>query len=165
MIEPFVSSVTALSRQSGPLVTGASFMASVAPERYDINKGPIITKIEETAKGQMDSNRALEPLRRERLVAIGFLRDRIRLQFDDAILDLYSAVCFRKDNKTTFPHQPGWRDLLCSCLQQTVSSAYQDADTDLVIAFDDGASIRISLRAKDRTKDRAAHLRVPDRFW
>lgn len=115
--------------------------------------------------GDMNSDAKLNCLLGERLVAIGFLRDRIRLQFDDPILDIYSDVYFRKDNKTTFSNQAGWRDLLCGCIPQTVSSAYQDGDSDLVIEFEERGSIRISLRMKDRTKDHAVHLKLPDRYW
>jgi hypothetical protein len=112
-----------------------------------------------------DSDWKLNCLLGQRLVAIGFLRDRVRLQFDDPIVDIYSHVYFRKDSKTTFANQAGWRDLLCGCIPQTVSSAYLDGDSDLVIEFKERGSIRISLRMKDRTKDHAVHLKLPDVYW
>lgn len=92
------------------------------------------------------------------LVAVGFWADHLRLQFDDGTLDLFTDVYYRFEGATTFKHQPHWCDLLCGCIGQVVTRVYLDGDTDLVLDLNSGASIRVSLRQKDRTGECFAAL-------
>jgi hypothetical protein len=66
---------------------------------------------------------------------------------------------FRKSGgKTIFPKNIEWLDCLAGLVLHSVSRAEQRRDTDLVLTFDDGSELMLSLRQKDRTGERAVIL-------
>jgi hypothetical protein len=99
---------------------------------------------------------SLAYLEGEELTAITFLRAYLQLHFSGAYLNAYVWPTIKMNTDTIDHHNAQYRNKLCECIGKTVSVAAAQPDEKLVILFDDGGSIEISLRRKDRTGEEAA---------
>lgn len=99
----------------------------------------------------------LETLIGEPLSAVTFVMDYVQLQFSSSrIINAVTLPVVHAGNRTFSSEQPGYRDALCERIGRTVKEAYAKADERLQIDFDDGSSVRISLKAEDRVAAESA---------
>jgi hypothetical protein len=101
----------------------------------------------------MDTNdiaRSLfEELRGEQLSAVTFVRDYLQLWFDGPGVNVTSPLTVRTPVSTITSCEPGFRDLLCGQIAKIVVRVERRSGEALVIGFEDGSEMSISLRKEE----------------
>ena len=112
------------------------------------------------------TEQALEPIVGRELSAVVFVRDYIQLQFDDAGLSALNLPVIESGQETLAFGQPGSRDALCKRIGQAVRSASVKANERILIDFEDGSTLSISLRPDDYSGPEAAIFNNgPEETW
>ncbi len=100
----------------------------------------------------------LEIIVGEQLSSVEFVQDYVQLRFDGPNLTLFVWPSLHfPDRKIRFG-EPGYRDELCGRIGLKVTLATICEDEDIVIKFDDGVELFVSLRAADRTGPEAGYF-------
>src|SRR3954467_12797541 len=90
-----------------------------------------------------------EQLRGEQLSAVTFVQDYIQLWFDGPGINVSNPLTVRTSVATITSWEPGFRDLLCGQIAKMVASVAARAGDALMLEFQDGSWLSISLRAED----------------
>jgi hypothetical protein len=106
----------------------------------------------------------LNPIIGESLGSVTFVMDYIQLDFNGPRLTALTLPVVRVSGKVRTVADPGWRDSLCERIGASVRSAYVRPDDELSIAFEDGSSIVVSLRAIDYRGPEAINFTAPGRL-
>ena len=94
----------------------------------------------------------------EQLSAVVFVQDYLQLQFDGPTLTLLTPISVRSSSGgVVTEREAGWRDTLCAQITCIVQ-AIRIADGDLIVDFDDGSAICVSIRPEDYRCAEAVHL-------
>ena len=95
-----------------------------------------------------------------------FVRDYIQLQFEDAGLSALILPVIKFGQKTLAFGQPGYRDALCERIGQAVRSASVKENEGILIDFEDGSTLSISLQPDDYSGPEAAIFNNgPEETW
>lgn len=100
----------------------------------------------------------LDKITGEQLSSVEFVQDYLQLHFDGPTLTLFSWPTVRLPERETCFGEAGYRDALCGVIAHKVSGVTIKADEVLVVRFDDGLAIAISLRPEDRTGPEAGYF-------
>ena len=100
--------------------------------------------------------RALEPIVGRELSAVVFVRDYVQFEFDGVGLTALNLPVIKVGEKTLSFGQPGYRDTLCERIGQAVRSACVEENEGILIDFEDGSTLSISLRSDDYSGPEAA---------
>ena len=100
------------------------------------------------------------------LSAVVFVQDYLQLQFDGSVLTLLVWPVVTTDATEKAFHSPGYRDLLCERIGESVTDAQAVSEQALSIRLSDGSSITASLVPEDHTGPEAAIYAAQDgRTW
>ena len=106
----------------------------------------------------MDDDSPFETLLGEELDTVSFVRDYVELRIGGAVIRSLTDPTGSVDGVSwTFP-RPGAADRLRAYIGRTLEEADLRPDEHLLLTFDGGATIEISLRPDDRPGPEAAHL-------
>jgi hypothetical protein len=110
--------------------------------------------------------RALEAIVGGELSAVVFVRDYVQLQFDGAGLTALNLPVIKVGQKTLAFGQPGYRDALCERIGHAVRGACVKENEWILIDFEDGSTLSISLRPDDYSGPEAAIFNNgPEETW
>ena len=101
---------------------------------------------------------ALRQLEGEQLSSVEFVRDYLQLRFDGPTLTVTSALEVRAEGHRARMGEPGFRDLLCQRIAETVRFVRVAQGGELLLRFDSGSEISISLRMEDALGGEAVHF-------
>jgi len=108
----------------------------------------------------------LDELKNRELAGVTFVRDYVQLLFDGPYLNAYVVPIVKTTQKTFTPGAPGYRDALCEQIGERVSDVCVKRGDKLVIGFDDGVTLKVSLKEADRSTLEAAMLQADSsRRW
>ena len=85
----------------------------------------------------------------EQLGSVTFVQDYVQLAFDGSCLTAVTVPTVEAAGHTFRWGDAGYRDELCERIARRVTAARIERGVAIVIAFDDGALVRVSLRAED----------------
>ena len=101
----------------------------------------------------------LSSLDNRELSAVTFVRDYLQLQFDGPFLNVYVWPIICLATKRLATGSPGYRDVLCGLIGQSVVAAVEEPRTKLAIHFGKDIALEISLKAEDQIGPEAAMLK------
>ncbi len=91
----------------------------------------------------------LEAIIGQDLGAVEFVQDYVQLRFEGPLVVFYEwPEVFREEGSYAFG-EPEYRDVLCALIGESVATAVVEESEALEIAFENGASLRVSLRVED----------------
>jgi hypothetical protein len=112
------------------------------------------------------TERALESIVGRELSAVVFVRDYIQLQFDGAGLSALNLPMIKVGQQTLAFGEPGYRDALCERIGRAVRSASVEENERILMEFEDGSTLSISLRPDDYSGPEAAIFNNgPEETW
>jgi hypothetical protein len=100
----------------------------------------------------------LEKIVGEQLSSVEFVRDYVQLRFDGPTLTAFVLPTLKSPDRTIRFGDQGYRDELCARISHHVSAAYLREGDAVIVEFDDGTEIRISLKPEDRVGPEAGHF-------
>jgi hypothetical protein len=107
----------------------------------------------------MDENlRFIESIVGEQLSSVEFVQDYVQLRFDGPTLTAFVWPVVHGAGKAVGVGEPGYRDELCARIGSKVLAARLQEAKALIVEFDDGASVTISLRPEDSVGPEAGHF-------
>lgn len=107
--------------------------------------------------GNGDSSAMLDQLRGEQLSAVTFVQDYLQHWFDGPGINVTNPLTVRMGSSSVTSGEPGFRDALCEQIAKVVASVeVRDGDA-LVIAFEDGSQLSVSLRDEDYSSPEAIY--------
>lgn len=92
------------------------------------------------------------------LSSVEFVQDYVQLRFDGPNLTLFVWPSLHFPNRVVRFGEPGYRDELCGRIALKVRQARIRENEDLVINFEDGVELFVSLKAADRTGPEAGYF-------
>jgi hypothetical protein len=96
------------------------------------------------------------------LSSVIFIRDYLQFKFegdtDDAILTTFTLPTLLLNGTIYNHHSIGWRDALCSLINNVVKEAMEEDEHSIKITFEDNSILEISLREEDNDGPEAAML-------
>ena len=98
---------------------------------------------------QADYQAIFAELRGVQLGAVTFVQDYLQLHFDGPVINVTSPLTVITSSGTRTAWQPGFRDLLCGQIAKLVQAVEHRAGEALILRFDDGSSLSITLRPED----------------
>lgn len=104
-----------------------------------------------------ESSDIFAELRGASLSAVTFVQDYLQLWFDGPGINVTNPLTVHADGVSVTSWQPGFRDALCSAIAKIVADVEFREGEALVIRFDDGAALSVSLRAADYTTPEAIY--------
>lgn len=102
----------------------------------------------------------IKALEGRELAGITFIRDYIQFLFDGPILNAYTLPRVITLDAAYDPVAAGYRDALCDQIGRTVTVANEEAAQKLLLRFNNGTTIEISLRNEDKVCAEAAMLQT-----
>jgi|SRR5271157_4987542 len=96
----------------------------------------------------------------EQLSSVEFVQDYMQLHFDGPTLTAFVLPTLKSYGRTIRFGEQGYRDELCAKIGHNVSAAYVREGDAIIVEFDDGSEISISLRPEDRVGPEAGYFRV-----
>jgi len=100
----------------------------------------------------------LRPVVGKQLSSVEFVQDYLQLHFDGPTLTLFVwPVVVLAEQEAHFG-EVGYRNALCARIGRKVTEVSMDEDQAMVVHFDDGVSMTISLRPEDRTGPEAGYF-------
>jgi len=100
----------------------------------------------------------VEKITGEQLSSVEFVQDYLQLHFDGPTLTLFTWPVITLPEREARFGDLGYRDVLCGRIGQKVVEVEMKADEALVVRFDDGVAITISLRPEHRAGPEAGHF-------
>jgi hypothetical protein len=94
----------------------------------------------------------------EQLSSVEFVQDYVQLHFDGPILTTFVWPVVSTHGKTTRVGEPGYKDALCARIGRNVHTADVIEGAEVLVEFEDGARISISLRPENSVGPEAGHL-------
>lgn len=92
---------------------------------------------------------AIEALAGQELSSVTFIQDHLQLDFGGPMLTMFVwPDVFRDEGSYAFG-EPGYRDLLCAEIGESVSEATLEIGVALEVQFESGTILRASLREED----------------
>jgi hypothetical protein len=92
---------------------------------------------------------AIQALLGRQLGAVTFVQDYWQLAFDGPLLTIFTTISVYSDEGQASVEHRDFRNQLCGCIAKIVSSATFTDGKSLVLTFDSGSRIEISLRDCD----------------
>ena len=103
----------------------------------------------------------LKSLENLELAGITFIRGYIQFLFDGPVLNTYTLPQIKTGNKELTFMEYGYYDTLCSLIGKRVLSAYEDKkENRIVIQFESGIELVVSLKLEDRKCAEAVMLQI-----
>jgi hypothetical protein len=99
------------------------------------------------------------------LSSVEFVRDYIQLRFDGPLVTAYTLPIIEVNTETFTRDKPGYCDLLCSCISKVVVNACVYEGEQILVEFDNGIRLKISLNDKDYQNTEALIFRQNDEAW
>jgi len=104
---------------------------------------------------EIEANReCLSRIVGERLTAVMFVMDYLKLQFEESVLTILTPTLVRTGDNSYELGDNTWRDSLCDRITHSVSDLSLAEDR-LKISFDDGSNFLIALRDEARAGNEA----------
>jgi hypothetical protein len=101
----------------------------------------------------------------ERLSSVEFVvNEYVQLRFDGPTLNAYNPATILLAGRSYRWGEPGYRDALCERICARLTAGWASGD-EIVLEFDDGARLVISLREADTVGAEPAELAGPDGLW
>src|SRR5580698_8816182 len=91
----------------------------------------------------------LEGIVGQDLVAVEFAQDYVQLRFEGPLVIFYEWPDVLREEGSYAFGEPEYRDVLCALIGESVATAVVEETEALEIAFESGASVRVSLRLED----------------
>ncbi len=92
---------------------------------------------------------AFSRLRCQHLISVSFLQHYLQLHFEEAVLNVYTPITLHSSGVAVRSDGEGFRDTLCRQIAEVVRNAVVHTKEALVIDFEDGSKLSISLRLED----------------
>ena len=115
-----------------------------------------------------DATRAeglLQEIVGRQLSSVEFVQDYLQLRFDGPTLTAVTLPTVEVGGREIQWGDPGYRDELCARIARKVVSARIRAADLLRIVFDDGATVKVSLRDEDRRAAEAVKFDLNSAEW
>jgi hypothetical protein len=106
-----------------------------------------------------DFNTALNGIVGEQLSSVTFVMDYWQLSFDGAVLTVYSAVAVRGQDWSVSDQDDQFRNRLCERIGHIVMATEFRAGDCILVRFDDGGTVEVSLREHDYHGPEAINFR------
>lgn len=97
----------------------------------------------------MEMESMFDELRGAQLSAVTFVQDNLQLWFDGPCINVTNRITVATAEGTVTSWASGFRDALCAQIAKTVSAVERRPQESLVLAFEDGSKLSISLRPED----------------
>jgi hypothetical protein len=93
----------------------------------------------------------LEAIVGQELSAVEFVQDYVQLRFDGPLVSFFEwPDVFREEGSYAFG-EPEYRNVLCALIEESVSAASVEEGEAIEIEFENGVTVRASLRPEDIT--------------
>jgi hypothetical protein len=102
---------------------------------------------------------ALDKILGEQLSSVEFVHDYVQLHFDGPTLTAFVLPTLDIAGKTSRFGDVGYRDQLCARIGRKVVLAHVVETIGVIVRFDDGVGIIISLKPEDSVGPEAGHFR------
>jgi len=107
----------------------------------------------------MDKNSSfIESIVGEQLSSVEFVKDYVQLRFDGPTVTAFVWPIVSFSGKAVRWGEPSYKDELCARIGHTVQTAALRKGEAVVVLFEDGGEISISLRLEDRVGSEAGHF-------
>jgi hypothetical protein len=98
------------------------------------------------------------------LAGITFIRDYVQFLFGGPILNVYTWPQVKIQERIISLADTGYRDGLCALINKKIILAYEDAEKEqIMIVFEGGNQLSVSLKDDDRTGPEAAEIYFRDK--
>jgi hypothetical protein len=105
-----------------------------------------------------DKSPLLQKIIGEQLSSVEFVQDYIQLHFDGPTLTAFVWPVVSTNGKTTRAGEHGYKDALCASIGRKVQSAQVVEGVEVLVEFEGGARISISLRPEDSAGPEAGYF-------
>jgi hypothetical protein len=99
------------------------------------------------------------------LISVSFLQHYLQLHFEAPLLNIYTPITVSASGTATRSNDGGFRDALCGQIAKRVEAVSMVPREALIIAFEDGAQVSISLRPDDCPGPEAIEARGLAEEW
>lgn len=96
--------------------------------------------------GKFDLFKQLEG---EQLSSVEFVQDYLQLRFDGPGINVYNPIVVKSMNAQAKSWDAQFRNLLCAQIAKIVAAVQVQEGSALIIKFEDGSTVTISLRSED----------------
>jgi hypothetical protein len=96
----------------------------------------------------------------EELISVSFVQDYLVLDFDGPTVTLYTWPSVLLEDGSFAFGEPGYRDMLCAQIGDTVVQAQLEEFSALTIEFENGIVFGVSLREEDVTGPQAGSFTI-----
>ena len=111
------------------------------------------------------SEATFKRLEGEHLISVHFLQHYLQLHFEESLLNIYTPVTVSAVGTATRNDTDGFRDGLCGQIAKRVEAVSLVPSEALIIAFEDGSQLSISLRPDDYAGPEAVEARGLAEKW
>ena len=99
------------------------------------------------------------------LSSVEFVQDYVQLRFDGPCLNAFTPPTVAKADRSLAWNSPGYRDMLCENIGKHVSRALVREGDAIVVEFQNGGIISISLLPADYRGAEAAIITFTEKDW
>ena len=98
---------------------------------------------------RLGTSMELEAIVGQELSAVEFVQDYVQLRFDGPLVSFYEwPDVFREEGSYAFG-EPEYRNILCAVIGESVAAASVEEGEAIEIEFENGVTVRASLRVED----------------